>query len=145
MDEERITITLDGLGDITATKDVFNVLAITQRRMFCTRSKSRENKKHNSCRIGPHSTQGGSSISWFWYNVYKATGIFYIIEKRLNKRHIVCTMYLNYLSYSIQQTCSISTTCLIQNRFSFLIFNIIVDTQFRRINNVILRFQRKIF
>ena len=29
MDEERITITLDGLGGITATKDVFNVLAIT--------------------------------------------------------------------------------------------------------------------
>lgn len=29
MDEERITITLDGLGDITATKDGFNVLAIT--------------------------------------------------------------------------------------------------------------------
>ena len=29
MDEERITITLDGLGDITATKGVFNVLAIT--------------------------------------------------------------------------------------------------------------------
>lgn len=29
MDEERITITLDGLGDITATKDAFNVLAIT--------------------------------------------------------------------------------------------------------------------
>ena len=29
MDEERITITLDGLGDITVTKDVFNVLAIT--------------------------------------------------------------------------------------------------------------------
>lgn len=29
MDEERITITLDGLGDINATKGVFNVLAIT--------------------------------------------------------------------------------------------------------------------
>lgn len=29
MDEERISITLDGLGDIMATKDVFNVLAIT--------------------------------------------------------------------------------------------------------------------
>ena len=29
MEEERITITLDGLGDITATKDVFNLLAIT--------------------------------------------------------------------------------------------------------------------
>ena len=31
MDEERITITLYGLGDITATKDTFNELAIT----FC--------------------------------------------------------------------------------------------------------------
>ena len=29
MDEERITITQDGLGGITATKDTFNVLAIT--------------------------------------------------------------------------------------------------------------------
>lgn len=29
MDEERITITLANLGDITATKDAFNELAIT--------------------------------------------------------------------------------------------------------------------
>lgn len=29
MKEERITITLGDLGDITATKDTFNVLAIT--------------------------------------------------------------------------------------------------------------------
>lgn len=28
MDEERITITLDGLGDITATKEAFNAIAI---------------------------------------------------------------------------------------------------------------------
>lgn len=29
MKEQRITITLDNLGDITATKDAFNELAIT--------------------------------------------------------------------------------------------------------------------